>query len=81
MRVRGKVKSIIYNWRQVGSVVDRDGSDADSDQFEVGRNDVSEIIENEPQNGLEQWNYIVKRKDGSCFRVFNPNFIEYFKTT
>jgi len=73
------VKRLRYNWRAVGSTVDRDGAGDDCDYFEVGRDDVKSIVENIPNNGMEFWNFFVTKTDGSKFRVFNPNFIEYFK--
>jgi len=74
-----KVKKLHFNWRQVGSTSERDGAGEDFDCFEVGKRDVSEIIENKPCNGLEVWNYEVKLTTGQSFRVFNPNYVEYFK--
>lgn len=75
-----RVKLLMFNWRQSGSVVDNSGAGENYDQYEVGQKDVSEIIENEPHNGNQVWNYVVKMNNGSCFRIFNPNFVEYFKT-
>lgn len=72
-----KVKLIHYNWYQSSN-----GSESGEDYnaFEVGRNDVSEIIEHEPRNGMQLWNYIVRLNNGTIYRVFNPNFVEYFRT-
>lgn len=75
-----KVKQITFNWFQRGSTSDRDGAGEDYDFYEVGRKGVVEIIENEPHNGFQKWNYVIKCEDGSTYRVFNPNWIEYFKT-
>jgi len=73
-----KVKLIMFNWRQVGSIQDRDGAGENYDKFEVGVSGITEIQENEPCNGMQLWNYIAVHEDGRSFRVFNPNFIEYF---
>ncbi len=73
-----KVKSIFYNWRMAGSSVDRDGCGEDFDKFEVGLKDVKEIIENEPRNGMQLWNYEVILNNGISYRIFNPNTVEYF---
>jgi hypothetical protein len=73
-----KVKSVKYNWRQVGSTVDRDGAGDDWERFTVGENGVTSIEEHEPHNELQQWNYVVRMENGSSCRIFNPNFVEYF---
>ena len=75
-----KVKSVMYNWRQVGSTVDRDGAGDDWEIFTVGKNGVKSIEENEPHNGMQLWNYVVHLEDGTKYRIFNPNFVEYFNT-
>lgn len=72
-----KVHSVTYNWRQIGSVSDRDGAGADWSRFTVGVNGVESIIENAPHNGMELWNYEVELDNGTSFRIFNPNFVEY----
>lgn len=72
------VKSVRYNWRQVGSFVDRDGTGVDWDQFIVGKNGVKSIEENEPRNGMQLWNYVVELESGTVYRIFNTNFVEYF---
>ena len=74
-----KVKSILFNWHQVGSVTDRDGSGEDYDKFEVGSKEVKSIEENEPNNRMQLWNYVITLNDGTTYRIFNPNFVEYFK--
>jgi len=73
-----RVKSVTVNWHQVGSVTDRDGVGENYDLYEVGRNGVTEIIENAPTNGMELWNFVIRYEDGKTFRVFNPNEVEYF---
>jgi len=73
-----KVKSVKFNWHQVGSTIDRDGAGDDWEISTVGERGVISIIENAPSNGLEQWNYVVELEDGSSQRIFNPNFVEYF---
>jgi len=77
--IKLKVKSVKFNWCQKGSTTDRDGAGDDWERCTVGTNRVSEIIENESHNGLQQWNYLIVSDDGSAVRIFNPNFVEYFK--
>ncbi len=74
-----KVKSVRYNWVQVGSTIDRAGAGEDWQRFTVGENGVISIEENEPHNGMQLWNYVVELENGESCRIFNPNFIEYFK--
>ena len=74
-----KVKLVSFNWRQVGSTIDRDGAGEDYERYEIGKNGVKSITENQPRNGMELWNYEIEMEDGRSFRVFNPNFVEYFK--
>jgi len=74
-----RVKQINYNWHQTGSVTDPDGVGENYDWFEVGKKGVIEIIEYKPENGLQTWNFVIKFEDGTVYRVFNPNFVEYFK--
>lgn len=71
-----KVKSIRYNWRPVGSL--NEGIGDDWNYFEVGKNGVKSIEENEPRNGMQLWNYVVELESGTVYRIFNPNFVEYF---
>lgn len=73
------VKSVKYNWRQIGSTIDRDGAGDDWERFTVGEKGVVSIKENEPHNGMQLWNYLVTLEDGTSYRIFNPNFVEYFK--
>lgn len=75
-----KVKKITFNWYQCGSTADSDGAGEDWSRYVVGLEGVLEIIENEPNNPFEQWNYLVKMRDGSAIRIFNPNTVEYLKT-
>ena len=75
-----KVKSIKYNWHAVGSITDRDGAGEDWERCAVGENNVVEIIENEPHNGNQVWNYEVNLVDGTSYRIFDPNFVEYSAT-
>ncbi len=74
-----KVKSIKYNYHQVGSTETRDGAGEDWERFTVGEKGVKEIEENAIGGGLEVWNYVVFLEDGTVYRIFNPNFVEYFK--
>ena len=73
-----KVKSVKYNWRQVGSTIDKDGAGDDWERFTIGEKGVQDIEENEPTNGMQLWNYVVTMVDGTIYRIFNPNFIEYY---
>lgn len=72
-----KVKKIKYNWRQVGSTIDRDGAGEDYDWFEVGQKGVIEIMEIEPVDGMPL-NYLVILESGAI-KIFNPNIVEYEK--
>ena len=73
-----KVKRVQFNWRQVGSVQDRDGCGEDYDKVEVGNKDVILIEEFLSPEWGNLTSYRVHVKDGSSFRIFNPNFVEYF---
>lgn len=72
-----KVKLLDFNWRQVGSVQDRDGAGEDYMRLTVGVNGVISIEENEPHNGMQLWNYVVSYSCGKQARIFNPNYVEY----
>lgn len=72
-----KVKSLQYNWHQASSTIDRDGAGQNWDWFEVGVNGVQSIIEHEPIDGFGLWNYEVELENGTSYRIFNPNFVEY----
>lgn len=69
-----KVIKLYYNWRQVN-----DGYQQGDDYniFEVGKNGVIEIIENEPHNGMQLWNYEIHFENGESQRIFNPNHVFY----
>jgi hypothetical protein len=73
-----KVKSLTYNWFQAGSTLDRDGAGEDWAHYTVGERGITLIEEFEPHNGNQVWNYLVHHEDGAKYRVFNPNFVEYF---
>ena len=73
-----KVKKIMFDWHQIGSTLESCGADEQFSTYEVGKNGVSEIKENEPRNGLQKWNYVVRMDSGCVYRVFNANFVEYF---
>lgn len=75
-----KVKKLKYNWRAVGSTIDRDGAGEDYDWFEIGVNDVIAIDEEKPNCQNEFWSYVIHFKDWSARRVFNPNYVEYFSS-
>lgn len=67
-----KVKSIKYNWHQVGSLSDRDGAGENYEFAAVGEKDICAIDEN--LDGT----YVVRFDNGIARRVFNPNVVEYF---
>lgn len=77
-----KVKSIMFNWFQCGSTIDRDGAGENYNRLEVRKNAVNGIVisieENQPTGGNEVWNYLVHFEDGSSSRIFNANYVEYF---
>ena len=68
-----KVKSIIVEW----FYTTEHGSEGTF--YEVGKSGVSEIIENEPHNGLQKWNFLIIKEDGTKIREFNINTVTYFK--
>lgn len=70
-----KVKLLDLNWHQCGSVQDRVGCGENYSRFQIGVGDVVEITENEPNNGMQLWNYEVIFSNGSSRRVFNPNYV------
>lgn len=72
-----KVKSIIFNWHQVGSLQSIDGAGPDYDKFEVGKQGVTLIEEYAPKDGIS-WNYLVHVSNGIKHRVFNVCSVEYF---
>jgi len=72
-----KVKLLDFNWRQIGSVQDRDGSGEDYTRVSVGEKGVISIEENEPHNGMQLWNYVVTYENGKQTRIFNPNYVDY----
>lgn len=78
METNQRVKSVTYNWRQVGSVQDRDGAGEDFERFTVGEKGVVEITEHQPGGGMDLWYYGVLLEHGTYYRVFNPNFVEFF---
>lgn len=74
-----KVKSLIYNWHQVGSVQDRDGAGEDWIKITVGEFGIMEIVENKPMGEGDKWNYLIKFEDGTQTRIFNPNRVDYIE--
>jgi len=74
-----KVKEIVYNWFQCGSTQDRDGAGENWSRITVGVAGVKEIIEHLPQGEGDKFNYLVNYENGSAFRIFNPNSVEYLK--
>lgn len=73
-----KVKLVKFNWRQVGSTIDRDGAGEDWERFTVGTGGVVEIKEHMAQGEGDKWHYYIIKEDGSDARIFNPNYVEYF---
>lgn len=73
-----KVKSIKFNWHQVGSTETRDGAGADWEQFMVGEKEVIKITEYQPLYANDLWSYVVILNDKTEYRIFNPSFVEYF---
>lgn len=74
-----KVKEVIYNWFQCGSVQDRDGAGENWSRVTVGVNGVVDIVEYLPQGEGDRISYVVTYNDGRVIRLFNPNTVEYFK--
>ena len=74
-----KVKEVIYNWFQCGSVNDRDGAGENWSRITVGIGGVVKIIEHRAQGEGDKWYYDVMYEDGHYFRIFNPNSVEFFK--
>ncbi len=72
-----KVKSVKYNWRAVGSTVDREGAGEDWERVIVGEGGCTEIIEDNSDD-YPTPNYLALHEDGSALRIFNPNLVEYF---
>lgn len=73
-----KVKEVIYNWFQCGSVQDRDGAGENWSRVTVGDNGVVDIVEYLPQGEGDRISYVVTYNDGRVIRLFNPNIVEYF---
>lgn len=70
-----KISTLYYNWRQIGSVQDRNGAGEDWDRFMVGEKGVV-LIEELFFEAIS--NYTVHFEDGSYTKVFNPNQVDYF---
>lgn len=70
-----RVKELYFNWRQVGSVQDRDGAGEDWNRYIVGEKGVVLIEEFLSQGST---NYLVHLEDKSSVRIFNPNQVVYF---
>jgi len=73
-----RVRLILFNWKQVGSVQDRDGAREDYDRYEVGVRDVIEIEEFLAPKYGNLTSYAVHFGGGKSVRIFNPNYVEYF---
>jgi hypothetical protein len=70
-----KIRTLYYNWRQIGSVQDRNGAGEDWDRFMLGEKGVV-LIEELFFEDIP--NYTVHFEDGNYTKVFNPNQVEYF---
>jgi len=70
------VKSLKYNFHLSGNT--HDGINEDYYQHIVGEKGVTEIMECEPMNGNQSWNYIIFVNEEIKYRIFNPNTVEYF---
>jgi|TARA_R110000744_G_C19257411_1_gene550982 hypothetical protein len=75
--MKQKVKAIVTNWRFNPPFDGYDGQ-VISENYEVGIDGVEDIIENEPKNGLQKWNYVVRKSDGTAIRLFNVNEAIYY---
>ena len=77
-----KIRSIKYNWHQVGAINDHAGCGEDYSICEVGApregKIVVHIVEHFPTSGNQLHHYDVMFDDGSVKRIFNPNTVEYF---
>ncbi|HEY5588566.1 MAG TPA: hypothetical protein VIK86_06390 [Candidatus Paceibacterota bacterium] len=71
-----KIKQIVYNWFQCGSIQDKDGAGEDWSRITVG-DEVIEIIEHMAQGEGDKTYYLIKYKDGRALAIFNPNTVEY----
>ena len=69
--MKKSVKKLITNYRIEGDI--ESGVGEDFDPYEVGQRGVVSIEENQPANGVQLWNFLIKYEDGSEIRVFNPN--------
>jgi hypothetical protein len=74
------VKSVKYNWRQVGSLHDRDGAGEDYDTFTVGEKGVLAIGEEWTRDRVSPFTYTVLLENGEIVRIFNPNVVIYDAT-
>lgn len=72
-----KVQTVRFNWHQVGSLNDHDGTGEDWTTYTVGEQGVTLIVENEPRTGMQQWNYVIHFENGNKIRIFNPNLVKY----
>lgn len=68
-----KVKKIHTNWFYSTEVGE------EYITIEVGVKGVTKIVENEPHNGLQKWNYEIYHDDNIVTRTFNVDYVEYFK--
>lgn len=71
-----KVKSVRYNWHQVGSISDRAGAGEYYQYVVVGEKGVVSI--SEFCNQMEIYSYLVYYDDGTIMRILNPNLVHYF---
>lgn len=69
------IKSIRYNWRQVGTTQDREGCGDDYELYVVGRNNVLKIVEQLPAGPTYPHCCVVSFLDGHQERIMNINAI------
>lgn len=72
-----KVKKLIFNWLQVGSVERRDGAGEDYSYYEVGKGGVKSIVEHTTNNVFSYTILVEENGELKTYRQFNPNSVEY----
>ena len=70
-----KVMSVDFNWRQVGSVQDKNGAGEDYERITVGIGGIVSIEEQITETGII--NYLAVYDDGTSTRYLNPNKVRY----
>lgn len=72
-----KVKSVTFNWCQVGSTCNREGAGENWEKSTVGVEGVTHIVETMPDGNGQRWNYAVYCGEELTTRIFNPSYVEY----